>query len=63
MNLSTDLKTIIYDDGELSQDKIYLKDGEKEFKVLPGKLGNVMLVEYNKKEKSINIHLEKINIK
>jgi len=56
-------KTIIYDDGELSQDKIYLKDGEKEFKVLPGKLGNVMLVEYNKKEKSINIHLEKINIK
>jgi len=56
-------KTIIYDDGELSEDKIYLKDGDKEFEVLPAKVGNVMLVEYDKKKKSINVRLEKINIK
>lgn len=56
-------KTIIYDDGTFSEDKIYLKDGDKEFKVMPAKVGNVMLVEYNKKEKTVNIHLEKLNIK
>ena len=56
-------KTIIYDDGELSEDKIFLKDGDKEFLVLPAKVGNVMLMEYNKKDKTLNVHLEKINIK
>ncbi|MGV7106356.1 DUF6770 family protein [Flavobacterium sp. U410] len=56
-------KTIIYDDGELSQDKIYLEEGDKDFKVLPAKMGNVLLLEYNKKAKEIILHLEKINIK
>lgn len=56
-------KTIIYDEGNLSEDKIYLKDGNKEFKVMPAKVGNVMLLEYDKKEKTINVHLEKLNIK
>ncbi|HLN95460.1 MAG TPA: DUF6770 family protein [Flavobacterium sp.] len=56
-------KSIIYDDGQLSQDKIYLNSKSKEFKVLPGKVGYVLLMEYNKKEKSISLHLEKLNIK
>ena len=56
-------KTIIYDDGELSEDKIYLEDGDKDFRVFPAKIGNVLLLEYNKKKKEINLHLEKINIK
>ena len=56
-------KTIIYDDGQLSEDKIYLKQGDKNFRVFPGKMGNVLLLEYNKKEKEISLHLEKINIK
>jgi hypothetical protein len=56
-------KTIIYDEGALSEDKIYLQDGEKNFRVFPAKLGSVLLMEYNKKEKQINLHLEKINIK
>ena len=56
-------KTIIYDEEELSEDKIFLKDGDKEFRVLPAKVGNVMLIEYNKKAKTLNVHLEKINIK
>ena len=56
-------KTIIYDEGELSEDKIYLEEGEKEFRVFPAKLGNVLLIEYNKKAKEIKLHLEKINIK
>ncbi len=56
-------KSIIYDDGELSQDKFYLTTKSKEFKVLPAKVGHVLLLEYNKKEKSISLHLEKLNIK
>ena len=55
-------KTIIYDEGELSEDKIYLKKGNVDFRVLPGKLGHVVLFEYNKKEKEIRIHIEKLNI-
>jgi hypothetical protein len=56
-------KTIIYDEGQLTEDKIYLEDNNKEFRVLPAKLGNVLLLEYDKKKKSIDIHLEKLNIK
>ncbi len=56
-------KTIIYDEGELTEDKIYLSNKDKTFKVLPGKVGNVLLVEYDKKKKEINLHLEKLNIK
>lgn len=56
-------KTIIYDEGALSEDKIYLEDGEKDFRVFPAKLGSVLLIEYNKKAKEIKLHLEKINIK
>ncbi len=57
-------KTVIYNEGKLSEDKIYLeKDSRKiKFRVLPAKLGNVMLMEYNKKEKTLDIHLEKLNI-
>jgi hypothetical protein len=56
-------KAIIYDEGEFSEDKIYLTENEKEFKLMPAKVGNVLLLEYDKKAKSISIHLEKINIK
>lgn len=56
-------KTIIYDEGKLSEDKIYLESDSKDFRVLPAKLGNVLLLEYDKKQKSINLHLEKLNIK
>lgn len=59
----TAFKTIIYDEGELSEDKIYLTAEDKTYKVLPAKVGNVMLIEYNKKQKEISIHLEKLNIK
>ena len=56
-------KAIIYDEGEISEDKIYLTGADKDFRLLPAKVGNVMLLEYDKKAKTISIHLEKINIK
>lgn len=57
-------KTIMYSDGKLSEDKIYLQkdSGKIKFRVLPAKLGNVMLLEYNKKEKTLQLHLEKLNV-
>lgn len=57
-------KTIIYDEDEFSEDKIYLESGKGvSIRVLPAKIGHVLLLEYNKKEKSIKLHLEKLNIK
>ncbi|WP_179354245.1 DUF6770 family protein [Winogradskyella vidalii] len=57
-------KSIMYNEGELSEDKIYLQKskGKISYRVLPAKLGHVMLLEYNRKEKSLDIHLEKLNI-
>lgn len=56
------LKTIIYDDGSLSEDKIYLNEGKRVSRVMPGKLGSVLLMDYNKRKKTLDIHLEKINL-
>ncbi len=57
-------KAIMYNDGTFSEDKIYLEEdkGKIEYRVMPGKLGNVMLLEYNRKEKTVQLHLEKLNI-
>ncbi len=57
-------KSIIYNDGQLTEDKIYLQQskGKIDFRVLPAKLGHVALLEYNKKKKTVNLHLEKLNI-
>tara|TARA_R110002050_G_scaffold94765_3_gene197346 strand:- start:80793 stop:82322 length:1530 start_codon:yes stop_codon:yes gene_type:complete len=57
-------KTIMYDEGKLSEDKIYLQkdSGKIKFRVLPAKLGHIMLLEYNKKEKTLDLHLEKLNL-
>lgn len=55
-------KTIIYDEGKLSEDKIYLQNENVDFRVLPAKIGNVLLLEYDKKLKKLNLHLEKMNI-
>ncbi|OWP75524.1 DUF6770 family protein, partial [Flavobacterium oreochromis] len=56
-------KTIIHDENKLSEDKIYLENQNKEFRTLPAKIGNVLLLEYDKKAKEINLHIEKLNIK
>ncbi|SDS54382.1 DUF6770 family protein [Gramella sp. MAR_2010_147] len=56
-------KTLIYDYNEISEDKIYLERGDINSSILPAKLGNVLIVEYDKKEKTITAHLEKMNIK
>lgn len=58
----TAFKTIIYDEGEFSQDKIYLDEKGKVIRVFPAKIGNVVIFEYDRKKKELNIHMEKLNI-
>lgn len=60
----TAFKAVMYSDGELVEDKIYLQQskGKVRFRVLPAKLGHVMILEYNRKEKTLDIHLEKLNL-
>ncbi len=46
---------------ELSRDKINLKSKASELKVFPAKTGSVMIMEYFKKEKRLEMRLEKLN--
>ena len=54
---------LTYYDGQFSKDKIPLgKPRDKDWiRVLPGKPGYVMLLEYSKKEKTLESRLERIN--
>jgi hypothetical protein len=55
--------SITYTDSEAVEDKVDLmtvKD-EKQIKVLPAKIGNIVIVEYLEKEKQLNMRIEKIN--
>ncbi len=56
-------KAIIYNDGEISEDKIYIKnDRNTQTYVMPGKIGHVLLLEYDKKQKRLNARLAKLNL-
>jgi len=53
----------VIDNGALSIDRIGIKTKRRHsIKVTPAKLGHVLIMDYNRKEKSINLHLEKINV-
>lgn len=56
------LKAIMYNKGVMSEDKIYLTEGKTEFVVRPAKIGHVLLLEYNRKKKTVSMHIEKLNI-
>lgn len=55
-------KTIIHDGGELSVDNVELPKKSRYFRVLPAKVGYVLLLEYDRKKKTSSLHLEKLNI-
>lgn len=50
-----------YDGNKFSSDKIELKTKASSERVLPGQPGFVMIYEYFRKEKRIDLHLEKLN--
>ena len=53
--------SISYNDGKLTTDKINTKSSTARYVILPNKQGQVVIVEYNKKEKKIYAHVEKMN--
>ena len=53
---------ITYADGEFTSDKVLLKTKKKtSITVLPAKSGHVIIIEYNRKEKTMDMRLEAIN--
>ncbi|MDO5980126.1 DUF6770 family protein [Flavivirga spongiicola] len=55
-------KAIIYNDGKLTEDKIYLENDLVKTQVKAAKAGYVLLVDHDKKKKEVKLHLEKLNI-
>lgn len=53
--------TITYNEGKITTDKINLTSKAKWMRIFPAKSGSVMLMEYFKKEKKMEMRLEKIN--
>lgn len=53
--------TISYTDGNFSKDKITLSSDATWMKILPGKPGAVLIMEYFKKQKKLDMRLEKVN--
>lgn len=53
--------SISYYDGKLSTDRINLKSDASRMIVLPAKPGSVILMEYFKKDKRLDLRMEKIN--
>jgi hypothetical protein len=53
--------TISYYNGQMTTDRINLKSSAKYVAVFPGKTGSVMVMEYYKKDKRLDLRLEKIN--
>ena len=53
--------TISYYDGKISRDKINMKTEATSLAILPSRTGSVLVLEYYKKEKRLDMHIEKIN--
>jgi hypothetical protein len=53
--------SITYNDGKFTTDKIDTKSNASRSAVLPGKQGQVLLMDYYKKDKKLDIHFEKLN--
>ena len=53
--------SITYNEGKVTTDKINTKSDAKWSYVLPARQGEVLLVDYYKKEKRLDAHVEKLN--
>ncbi|HEY0355543.1 MAG TPA: DUF6770 family protein, partial [Flavisolibacter sp.] len=57
----TTFNSISYNEGKLTTDKINTKSDASRCWVLPGKQGQVLVLEYYKKAKRLDAHFEKLN--
>lgn len=53
--------TLSYNNGKITTDRINLKSSAKTVRVFPGKTGSVMVLEYYKKDKRLDLRMEKMN--
>ena len=53
--------SISYYDGKITNDQINLKSNSSRMKLMPAKPGSVLLMEYFKKDKRMELRMEKIN--
>jgi hypothetical protein len=53
--------TISMYNNKITTDKINLKSGASSIQIMPAKIGSVVVLEYYKKEKKIEVRIEKIN--
>lgn len=53
--------SITYNNGKITTDKINTKSDASSSSVLPGKQGQVLMLDYYKKAKRLDIHFEKLN--
>lgn len=53
--------SISYNEGKITTDKINTKSESGRYRILPNKQGQVLIIEYNRKEKKIITHIEKLN--
>lgn len=53
--------SISYNDGKITTDKINTKSDASQTSVLPGKQGQVLVLDYYKKAKKMDAHFEKMN--
>jgi hypothetical protein len=53
--------SITYSEGKFTTDKINTKSDASRSSVLPGKQGQVLIMEYYRKDKRLDVHFEKLN--
>jgi hypothetical protein len=54
-------KSITYNEGKITEDRINTKSNASVSWVLPGKQGQVLIMDYYKKDKRLDAHFEKLN--
>lgn len=53
--------SITYNDGKFTTDRINTKSDASRSAILPGKQGQVLILDYYKKQKRLDVHFEKLN--
>ncbi len=56
------IKTAIFEDGEFFEDKLTIASKSSEHKVLPAEIGEILVLEYFKKEEKFNIRKERFSL-
>jgi hypothetical protein len=53
--------SITYNEGKITTDRINTKSDATTTSILPGKQGQVLIMEYYRKDKRLDVHFEKLN--